>query len=553
MPSLPTEQSRTAAVTAFVIDALLVVVLGAVTLLIVAGPGIYEPFGVRIKLRTANNPVTLALALALMRLWLFPSGRFLGFGKPPASLRGFFDALTRFTNDPDSYPRARRFVLTCLVASLVARAFQAWMYPGFVTGDDVEIHEMTLRTLFGKDWPVWDLRSAFYPFTFIYPAQAIAHVFGADVHSLVAVGRMVVVLASTAAIWLTWVAARPMLGDGAAAVAAALVAVSKLNLGYGSSELPRPVAATLLIGAFALLVRRSTIAAAAGAGGLIGIAAALRFSEAMFVIPAALHLWLAGKRVHAAVLTGIAGVVACAITATADAIYWGSAFHSLRSAWEYTLLDRQSSRGFQPWYDYLLLQTWTNWIVGGLVCLAWREPRVRPAVWWTIVPIAILSALPHKESRYVIPVVPFVSICAAAGLTRAIQWTRTAASPRWREALVVALAAALLYDLGEWRLRRSNDAVAMAQFLRRTDPAGGVAVERIWQAGGSLYLSDRSLLLDVKEEDVSRLMASPDVAWLALRVETVTRYRHERALEAAGWHRHSQFGEYALFQRRPGP
>ena len=151
------------------------------------------------------------------------------------------------------YPRSRRFVLMCLVASLVARAFQAWMYPGFVTGDDVEIHEMTLRTLFGKDWPVWDLRSAFYPFTFIYPAQAIAHVFGADVHSLVAVGRMVVVLASTAAVWLTWVAARPMLGDGAAAVAAALVAVSKLNLGYGSSELPRPVAATLLIGAFALL------------------------------------------------------------------------------------------------------------------------------------------------------------------------------------------------------------------------------------------------------------------------------------------------------------
>ena len=55
---------------------------------------------------------------------------------------------------------------------------------------------------------------------------------------------------------------------------------------------------------------------------------------------------------------------------------------------------------------------------------------LRPAVWWAIVPIAILSALPHKESRYVIPVVPFVSICAAAGLTRAIQWTRTAASPR---------------------------------------------------------------------------------------------------------------------------
>jgi hypothetical protein len=550
MPSVETEPSRTAVFIAIAMDVLLAVLLGAVALLILAGPGIYEPFGVRLKLRTADNPVTIALALALLRVWFFPSIAVLGFAHPPASLQRLHEALSRFTSQSDNHALARRLVLICVAASFVARAFQAWLHPGFATGDDVEIHEMTLRTLLGKDWPVWDLRSAFYPLTVVYPAQALAHMFGADVQALVVAGRASVVLAATGAVWLTWVAAKPMLGERLAAVAAALVAINKLHLSYGSSELPRPVAATLLVGAFALLSRRESLASAVAGGGLIGIAAALRFSEAMFVVPAALHLWLAGRRVHAGILTAVAAAVACAITAATDAVYWGSAFHSLTHALDYTLLDKQSSRGFQPFYYYLsALQNWTNWILAGLACLAWRERALRPAVLWAILPIAILSALPHKESRYLIPVVPFVAICAAAGIARAAEWTRTARSPRLREALIVALAAAMLYELGGWRLRRSNDAVALAQFIRETDPVSGVGVEQLWQAGGALYLSGRSVLVDVREEEVPKALRSPDLTWLALKVDTVNRHQYEPVLSNAGWRRHARFGDYDLFQR----
>lgn len=342
-----------------------------------------------------------------------------------------------FIDGREGFARIRTFVVVCVAVSFVARAFQAWQYPGFATGDDVEIHVMTLRALLRTEWPIWDLRSAFYPLAFIYPAQALAHAFGADdVHTLVFAGRTVVVLVSTAAIWLTWVAARPMLGDGTAALAAALVAISKVHMAYGSSELPRPVAATLLIGAFALLSRGSTVATAIWAGGLIGLAAALRFSEAVFVVPAALHLWLGDRRAHAALLAATAGVVAAAITAVADLAYWGSAFYSLGNAWDYTLLDRLSSRGFQPFHYYLTsLQHWTNWITAGFACVGWRERALRQAVLWGALPIAILSALPHKESRYLIPMVPFIAICAASGIARAVQRTQAAVSPdcakRW--------------------------------------------------------------------------------------------------------------------------
>ena len=57
-----------------------------------------------------------------------------------------------------------------MVASAI-RVANVFTHFGFVTGDDVEIHEMTLGVALGKAWPVWDLRNAFYPMTFIFPVQ----------------------------------------------------------------------------------------------------------------------------------------------------------------------------------------------------------------------------------------------------------------------------------------------------------------------------------------------------------------------------------------------
>ncbi len=54
----------------------------------------------------------------------------------------------------------------------MVKAIYAWWYYGFYTGDDVEIHEMVFAAIFGWDWQAWDIRSAFYPMVFIYPAVA---------------------------------------------------------------------------------------------------------------------------------------------------------------------------------------------------------------------------------------------------------------------------------------------------------------------------------------------------------------------------------------------
>ena len=173
--------------------------------------------------------------------------------------------------------------MLCCV-SLLVKAGLAWALPGFFSGDDVEIHEMTLGALLQHHWPVWNLRSAFFPMTFIYPAQNVAVALGASrPEVLVFIGRLSVALVSTVAVPLVWAASRRLCPrDIRIAVLAVLFfAVNKLYVSFGSSELPRPVATVFVLAAFVVLLRFG-IARTLTGGALLGIATAFRFSEAAY-------------------------------------------------------------------------------------------------------------------------------------------------------------------------------------------------------------------------------------------------------------------------------
>src|SRR5262249_15025500 len=143
----------------------------------------------------------------------------------------------------------------------------------------------------------------------------------------------------------------------------------------------------------------------------------------------------------------------------ADALYWGRPFASLINIVDFTLVKRASSSGpLDPAWWYLeFASQWTTWPVLALAVVGTRRDML-PAAVWAWLPILILSVLPHKEARYVIPAMPFVALLAANGV-RAIltRWSVTA--PGWHAApvaLVLALALGLVHDAGGWRLRRSN-------------------------------------------------------------------------------------------------
>ena len=546
------------------LDAVIVALLTVVVAIVITGGGTIEAGGLRVRARTIENPILILAAIVALRYATAQWSPFLGVerwgmdSRIAAGVRMVEESLPR--RAATLFQRPVRAVLLIAAGVFVVKALLAWSSPGFFSGDDVEIHEMSLSALLEQRWPIWELRSAFFPMLFIYPAQRLAMAGGAvDPAALVFAGRLVVAVLSTAVIPLTWLAARRLApaDPRLAAVAVLFVSFNKLLMSFGSSELPRPVATVFVVGAFLLILRPGTTAPAA-AGALIGVAAAFRFSELVFLPAALLTLGRDRFLVRATVLLGAAAIALAGITAVADALYWGRPFSSVAAAVDYTLVQRLSSRGYEPLWEYLaLIPAWTTFLFVGLAIAG--TSRQHPESWWLWTPIALLSLLPHKESRYLIPVIPFFSIAAARGLLRTGEWMRRSAAAtgwrRWaRELFAPALVLSVLHDMGGWRLVRSNEGVRLAESLRAS-PQSGVAAQDLWRLGGRPYLWRHEPLVEIPPELLDDPQATAaavaSVQSVALRART-GRTVGDRVLPPLGFERAAWWrgDDYVLYVRR---
>jgi hypothetical protein len=408
-------------------------------------------------------------------------------------------------------PSAPFVVLLAVGLSLLLKIYFAVSNPGFYSGDDVEIHEMTLGHLLGQPWPVWDIRNPAFPFAVVYPAQwLVRRLHGDDIGVLVVAGRLAVALLSTATVWYTWRAARQGFKDAAgyAILAAVLVATAQSQVAFGSSELPRPVSTALVCAAFSCLTKPSRRRVLV-AGLALGLAATCRFSEAIFVLPAVLCLLFERRWSGSALLLLTSVAVAASVLSVTDAWYWGQPFHSLRAIVDYTLVERLSSRGYQSWWWYLTHAS--DWINPAVLALAIvGAAGSRSALLWAAVPILTLSALPHKEARYLIPVVPFVCILAIHGARSIVRTVQLDDKRRWLAVVLIAgVSLGLAHDMGRYRLPRTNSEVEAARVLAlRRGEAGEFLIEQAWRFGGHLYFGSTPVV----DLDPARLA---DPAYLA--------------------------------------
>ena len=96
---------------------------------------------------------------------------------------------------------------------------------------------------------------------------------------------------SLANVWLCYRLGVSIFGGQAIGVLAAyLLAISRLHVRLGSTELPRTVSTTFVLLAFAWLRAGRGRGRAVLAGLALGVAGSRRFSEAVFAIPVALQL-----------------------------------------------------------------------------------------------------------------------------------------------------------------------------------------------------------------------------------------------------------------------
>ena len=378
--------------------------------------------------------------------------------------------------------RRRRLLWAVIAASALLRLGFAWGFLGFVTGDDVEVLEAAFHGAFGLDHEPWEIRNLLMPEVVVRPALEVARLVGVEsAAGLVRAGLLPFVLLGSLATWLVFRLGARLAGDDRVGVLAATIhAFHPLVLAFSSSALPRVPAATAVVAAAVLLTgRRRGGLRGIAAGALAAIAFACRYSEVALLVPLAFLAWLWDDRASGRWLR-LAGLAA------------GFTVEFAR----YTLAERQASAEVVAHPAWWYLWRLPRWLPVSLLPLLWFVPRRRGALAmaaFVLWPLLVLSAIHHKDLRYLQALVPFAAVLVAMA---GVAWR----DKGWRRTVAAMLALAIVYGLwaGYRRVnRRSMAAVAAAQAIADEPEVRTVVLSQAWAWGYRLFLGNGVAIEDL--------------------------------------------------------
>ncbi len=346
-------------------------------------------------------------------------------------------------------------------------------------------------------------------------------------------------------LWLTYkIACRAFESIPIGVLAALFLAINKLHLSFATTVFPRTISSTfVLLAVWCLLMSppRKHFAIWAGLTGLtgltglsLGVAAAIRYSEILFIVPGLIHLVMDKRYRDGAVLVVSFVCSLWLIVEVSDVLYWGERLASLEKMILYAL-TWPDTLSRQPFYHYLTtLPSWSDWLTLGLAVASLKWAPSRMAM-WAFLPVVLLSFLSHKEARYLLPAVPFLAMLAAA-----VFWRLASNAKGTRTAMVGALLAAIfVLEVSFLRFRSSEEAVDAARYVADSTD-GGVVVQR-WTSGGRLYLwrlsrFERLTQEQMEEREYFRTsISSAYVSFVIAEARDVERLDYENVLKQLGY------------------
>jgi hypothetical protein len=509
--------------------------------------------------------------------------------------------------------RAAAVLAIVLGLATLARLFVASAV-GFLTGDDVEVLEAAFAAATGLDYHAWEIRNLLFPRLLVAPVLSLAGALGVhDPFWLVRIAALPFVALTTLNGWLVYRLAARLTDLRTAVLAAGIFSFHWLPLAYGGTVYPRTASTTCILLAALLLAGRTAgmagqpageggrpamvdgrpagadgrpagtdgrpagadgrrspavggggaLARSAGAGALVALAFADRYSEAVFLAPLAVFV-LCGDRSRRARLGGLAGLGigfvagASATVGLSDLCFWGRTFSSLEAFARYTLVERRASSEsvHQPplWYLTRFYVWLPPTLLPFLLLPARRHARLALPWLGAGLPLLLLSLIHHKQLRYLQGIVPFLAILVAAGAIAA--W-----DAGWRRWTVALLAASLLLSLNTARsllARRSVAAVEAARLLRADPDIAAVALSQAWAYGDRLFFGNgvgvMGLSTPPTEPEIRAALPAADALGL-YRADLERSPGVRRLVERAGWRRAGEFrawnGKPVLLFRQP--
>ena len=279
---------------------------------------------------------------------------------------------------------------------------------------------------------------------------------------------------------------------------AALLALGLLPMAwaYGGRTLSEPLSAAALVLAVDALERPAPRGRVLLLGGVaLGLAVVARYGSGPAVLGAL--SWLALRRRWRSLGLAVAGGAAVALLLGAlDWASWGQPFHSFVAWARFNVFSDGAVRAFgaEPasFYRPLLLGIVPLWVwpaLGfALVRPAPGSGRLGLALWMALLGLLALLATPHKEERFLYPVVVLLVLEAAPALARA----RTLMAAPWSGAAAIAALGLTLVASPTTIDPRGDEFRAMVRIARSPDITGLLLVnEGLWGAGGYFYIGKR--------------------------------------------------------------
>lgn len=395
---------------------------------------------------------------------------------------------------------SRAFLAALLAATAAVKLSLAWAFPGFLSGDDLEIVATAAKYAVGLDYEPWRIRCLLHPLLLAFPVVKAGALAGlASPRWLTLLAAVPTAAFSTLGVWLAYRAARELdAPETTARIAAFLAATSWVPFAYGGTQYPRPISSALLLGAFLLVVRRNGPARLDAAAGVLAAAAfAVRWSEGVAIVPlAAIALPRErGVRRAAALVAGFAGGVLLFV-GVFDALTWGAPFASLRAFVEFLPAAHEVFRRRPPWWYAGMILQWAGPVLVVLAGFAVRDRRARAPLLSAAAFVVLLSPTSLKGMRYVMFAVLLLAVAAAFG------WERLASSGRIGRAAASLLLLAAVPYCAERALhlmrQKSQPAIDAARFLASLHPpVRSVALEQSWAYGDRLYLGNGVAIADI--------------------------------------------------------
>lgn len=260
----------------------------------------------------------------------------------------------------------------------------------------------------------------------------------------------------------------------AALFATALFSFGALELYFAPRALSETLSALPLTFGFAWSLPEHTSARRRWAGtALLGLATWLRLQNGVFC--AVLLATWAARRDRKAFLEGTLVFCLCALAMGAlDRWTWGAWFHSAQVYLRFNLIEgRASDWGTSPGVYYLhRLVTSMPTEAPLLLGLPWLASRRAPPLFAAaVLGLALHSAVPHKELRFIFPLLPLLGTLAGLGGEELVGWLgRRRLGRTWMTSTTVAgyalcLASAALFP------RLTFGALGQYGGLRRKDSA----------------------------------------------------------------------------------